>query len=136
MLYVQKGTEKREVISKTLFNAFCDNFSDKLFSDEKMFLSINIDWTDHHLGRGLIACLDNDTAAWVKAQAEAFSFEGQTIREWARDEFGSRVVYQGFLLQATGGVTSLKETFRPKAREPKTHFTSLEPVRLSHFTLA
>ena len=33
-------------------------------------------------------------------------------------------------------ITSLKETFRPKAREPKTHFTSLEPVRLSHFTLA
>ena len=97
MLYVQKGTEKREVISKTLFNAFCDNFSDKLFSDEKMFLSVNIDWTDHHLGRGLIACLDKDTAAWVKAQAEAFSFEGQTIRAWSRYEFGSRIVYQGFL---------------------------------------
>ena len=30
--------------------------------------------------------------------------------------------------------TSLKETFRPKAREPKTLLTSLEPVRIPHFT--
>ena len=61
------------------------------------FDRINIDWSDHHLGRGLLACTDEFTSRFIKERAEAFIFEGQTVRAWLKDEFGKTNIYQTFL---------------------------------------
>ena len=41
--------------------------------------------------------MDQYTADWIKTQAEAFNYEGQTSRAWSRNELGTRNLYQGFL---------------------------------------
>lgn len=98
LVYLQKGRERREPIAKPLFLTFMSSLQNKLWKLPKdEFDKINLDWSDHHLGRGLIACLDENSAAFVKAEAEAFNYEGQTVRAWLKDEFGIITTYQAFL---------------------------------------
>ena len=98
VLYIQRGRERRLPIKRTISEAFCEEVTAKAFDlEEDQFNKVQIAWTDHHLGRGIVICLDQYTTAWVKTQAEAFSYEGSKIRAWSQDEFGTRIVYQGFL---------------------------------------
>ena len=98
LVYIQKGQEKRETIAKPLFLAFMSKLNEDIWGlPEDQFEKINIDWSDHDLGRGLIASLDPETTAFIKKAAETFNYEGQTLRGWTRDEFGTQTVYQGFL---------------------------------------
>ena len=98
LVYIQKGREGRAAISKMLFLAFMEKLQNTIAGlPEEDFGKINIAWSDHDLGRGLVASMDQDTTAFVKREAEAFECEGQTIRGWTRNEFGTQIVYQGFL---------------------------------------
>ena len=98
LLYLQNGKERRDPIAKPLFLTFMSNLQSRMWKLPKEdFDKINLDWSDHHLGRGLIACMDENSATFVKAEAEAFNFEGQTVRAWLKDEFGTLTTYQAFL---------------------------------------
>ena len=98
LIYLQNGKEKREPIAKPLFLTFMSNLQSRMWKlPKEEFDKINLDWSDHHLGRGLIACMDENSATFVKAEAEAFNFEGQTVRAWLKDEFGTLTTYQAFL---------------------------------------
>ena len=98
LVYIQKGHERRETITKPLFLAFMAKLNETIWNlPENEFEKINIAWSDHDLGRGLIAAMDNETTAFVKKAAETFNHEGQTVRGWTRDEFGIQIIYQGFL---------------------------------------
>ena len=98
LVYIQKGQQRREPIGQPLFLAFMEYLDNQVWSlNPETFKSIRIDWSDHHLGRGLVACLDAATAAFVKLKAESFIHEGITVRGWSRDEFGTQIVFQGFL---------------------------------------
>ena len=98
LIYLQKGKERREPIAKPLFLTFMSNLQSRMWKLPKVeFDMINLDWSDFHLGRGLIACMDENSATFVKAEAEAFNFEGQTVRAWLKDEFGTLTTYQAFL---------------------------------------
>ena len=98
LVYIQKGQQRREPIGQPLFLAFMQYLDDQVWNlNPETFNTINIDWSDHHLGRGLVACLDDATAAFVKTKAESFEHEGNTVRGWSRDEFGPQIVFQGFL---------------------------------------
>ena len=98
LTYVQKGRERRDPITKALFLTFMSSLQSGIWKMPKPeFDRINIDWSDHHLGRGLIACTDEFTSRFIKERAEAFIFEGQTVRAWLKDEFGKTNIYQTFL---------------------------------------
>ena len=98
LIYLQYGKEKREPIAKPLFLTFMSNLQSRMWKlPKEEFDKINLDWSDHHLGRGLIACMDENSATFVKAEAEAFNYEGQTVRAWLKDEFGTLTTYQAFL---------------------------------------
>ena len=98
LIYLQYGKEKREPIAKPLFLTFMSSLQSRMWKlPKEEFDKINLDWSDHHLGRGLIACMDENSATFVKAEAEAFNYEGQTVRAWLKDEFGTLTTYQAFL---------------------------------------
>ena len=98
LTYVQKGHKRRDPITKALFLTFMSSLQSGIWKMPKPeFDRINIDWSDHHLGRGLIACTDEFTSRFIKERAEAFIFEGQTVRAWLKDEFGKTNIYQTFL---------------------------------------
>ena len=98
LLYVQRGREKRLPLPKKIWEMFSDALMQHLVSmDPDDVTKINIDWNDHHLGRGIICCLDSKTTAWVKAFADSFNYEGETLRAWSRMEFGKRTIFAGFL---------------------------------------
>ena len=98
LVYIQKGRLRREPITKALFLAFMTKLQSKLWVlPKEEFEKVNIDWSDHHLGRGLVACMDQETAAFVKAEAETFEHESSTVRAWLKDEFGVHTMYQAFL---------------------------------------
>ena len=98
ILYVQRGKEKREPLPNSIWEVFIKQIMKTLMSmDVAVIQNVNIGWMDHKLGRGIICCLDSQTTAWVKAQAESFNHEGFTIRAWSRNEFGKRIIFQGFL---------------------------------------
>ena len=109
VLYVQNGNIRREPITKALFGAFMAWLQSTIveISERPMIVELDPDdnllwvpdlaWSSHHLGRGIVACNDEKTTAWVKTQAESFNSEGKTIRAWSRNEFGCQTVYQGFL---------------------------------------
>ena len=98
LVYIQQGQQRREPIGQPLFLAFMEFLDNQVWSlNPEKFNLIKIDWSDHHLGRGLVACLDAGTAAFVKEKAESFNHEGKTVRGWSRDEFGTQIVFQGFL---------------------------------------
>ena len=98
LVYVQKGRERREPIPKGLFLAFMTRLHYNMWNlPAEEFDKINIDWSDHHLGRGLVACMDEESTAYVKAQADTFQHEGDFVRAWLRHEFGIQTTYQGFL---------------------------------------
>ena len=103
LTYVQKGRERRDPITKALFLTFMSSLQSGIWKMPKPeFDRINIDWSDHHLGRGLIACTDEFTSRFIKERAEAFIFEGQTVRAWLKDEFGKTNIYQTFLHNQCG----------------------------------
>ena len=98
ILYIQLGREKRDILPKAVWEAFADGLTKALLSmDPKLVATLNIEWMDYHLGRGIIACSDLKTTAWLKGLAEAFNHEGSTVRAWSRNEFGIRTIFQGFL---------------------------------------
>ena len=98
LVYIQKGRERREPIAKGLFLAFMSKLQTNMWDLPKLeFEKINIDWSDHHLGRGIVACLDEETTAFVKKEADIFQKEDETVRAWLRHEFGKQTTYQGFL---------------------------------------
>ena len=98
ILYVQLGREKREILPKAIWENFAEGLTKALLNmDVKDVASIGIEWMDYHLGRGIIACSDVKTSAWLKNLAQAFNHEGSTVRAWSRNEFGVRTVYSGFL---------------------------------------
>ena len=108
VLYIQNGHIRREPITKALFGAFMAWLQSTIIEiserpvveldpDENLLWVPDLAWSSHHLGRGIVACNDEKTTAWVKTQAESFNSEGKTIRAWSRNEFGCQVVYQGFL---------------------------------------
>ena len=98
LVYVQRGRERRLPIPKGLFMAFMTRLHYNMWNlENEEFKKINIDWSDHHLGRGLIACMDVDSTAYVKRQADTFVKEGETVRAWLKHEFGKQTTYQGFL---------------------------------------
>ena len=52
------------------------------------FEKINIDWTDYHLGCGLVACMDLESIAYVKQKAHTFQKGSETVRAWLKHKFG------------------------------------------------
>lgn len=103
-LYVQKGTERREAISRPHFDAFCKAVYNKRlklsFEENSKF---TIDWVLYKDGYGIFACADKQTAEWVKTLAADFQFpsgkEGEFFktRGWNRWERGEALVFHGFL---------------------------------------
>ena len=99
LVYIQKGHERREPITMPLFLAFMVKLNETIWAlPEDEFEKVNIAWSDHALGRGLIASMDPETTVFVKKAAETFNHEGKTIRGWTRDEFGIQIIYQGWLI--------------------------------------
>ena len=97
-LYVQKGTEKREPISKRFFAQFQKEIwlnKTKLKPSESH--KIKIKWVSWRNGYGIIAALDEFTHEWIKDLASKFEFESQKCRAWARWERPEATVVRGFL---------------------------------------
>ena len=90
--------DKRSRISKKHFNAFVAHYNRVVgnFSVEEEDL-INIEFTHHEDGIGVVACGDSHTLQFIKKEALSFIYEKKTIRAWARWERGSAMVYHGFL---------------------------------------
>ena len=118
-LYVQKGNERREAISKPHFDAFC-----KMVYKTRLKLSFEenskliIEWVLYKDGYGIFACVDKQTAEWVKTLAADFLFpnpsgkEGEPFktRAWNRWERGEALVFHGFL----HGPVWKDRSFKPK----------------------
>ena len=103
-LYVQKGIERREAISKPHFDAFCKAvYKARLKLSFEENSKLIIDWVLYKDGYGIFACADKQTAEWVKTQAADFLFpsgkEGEPFktRGWSRWERGEAIVFHGFL---------------------------------------
>ena len=103
-LYVQKGKERREPISKLHFEAFCKAvYKARLKLSFEENSKLIIDWVLYKDGYGIFACADKVTAEWVKALAADFLFpsgkEGEKFqtRGWNRWERGEALVFHGFL---------------------------------------
>ena len=98
LIYIQKGRHHREPIQKLHYDAFIDNLLDHIMEMKvDQFAKINIDWHGWGLGRGIVACLDPETAAFVKACASKFTINGLSFRGWLKTEFGTRIIYSGRL---------------------------------------
>ena len=97
-LYVQQGQLKREPITKAHFSAF-----EKQLWKERLRLSpednakIIIDFVTHHQGYGVVACVNHETAQWVRKVASGFKFGPTLTRAWARWERTEAHVYSAFL---------------------------------------
>ena len=97
LVYIQKGHERREPITMPLFLAFMVKLNETIWAlPEDEFEKVNIAWSDHALGRGLIASMDPETTVFVKKAAETFNHEGQTVRGWTRDQFGIQKYIKDF----------------------------------------
>ena len=97
-LYVQKGTERREPISKKFFAQFQKEIwlnKTKLKPSESH--RIKIKWVSWRNGYGIIAALDEYTQEWIKVLACKFELESQKCRAWARWERPEATVVRGFL---------------------------------------
>ena len=102
ILYIQKGQERREPLPSKIWEIFAKGLMTKIMGmDPELACEIDIEWMDHKLGRGIIACNDSKTTDWVKTLSESFSYEGFTLRAWSRNEFGKRIICQGFLHNKT-----------------------------------
>ena len=98
ILYIQRGSEKRERISKAHFNAFEEHlWNERLNLSPEQNAKITIDWVLHRGDYGIVATMDSHSAAIVKNIAAGFLFEGESTRGWARWERGTAWVYNGFL---------------------------------------
>ena len=98
LVYIQKGTERREPIQKAHFDAFIDDLLQnimKLPSEQSSL--IEIDWHGWGLGRGVIACLNPKSASYVKKIASDFSIRDLKFRAWSKNEFGKREIFSGRL---------------------------------------
>ena len=97
-LYVQKGTTKREPISKAHFTAF-----EKFLWKERFKLSqednekIVIDFVAHSNGYGIVACVNQTSSNWVKKVTQGFKHGGEGTRAWSRWERSSAVIFSGWL---------------------------------------
>ncbi len=98
MLYIYESQNERKPCGKPLFDAFMGELYRRLGKrDEYGAEQVIIEWADHSLGRGNIASANQETTDWVKQQALAFHYDNKKIRAWTKDEFGTRVVYKGFV---------------------------------------
>ena len=102
-LYIQKGKERREPITRAHFKSF----EEKLFN-ARMQLSfeenqkIFIDWIAYRDGHGVVTTMDQHSAAFVKSLAADFLFqengkENVHTRGWAWWERADAWIIQGFL---------------------------------------
>ena len=98
LVYIQKGTERREPIQKAHYDLFIDYLLENIFklkADE--CAKVDIDWHGWGLGRGIVACQNPETAAFVKEVASSFKINGLSFKAWAKTEFGSRIIFSGRL---------------------------------------
>ena len=98
LVYIQKGRHKREPIQKLHYDAFIDYLLDHIMEMKvDQCAKVNIDWHGWGLGRGLVACLNTETASFVKEVASKFTINGLSFRAWLKTEFGTRIIYFGRL---------------------------------------
>ena len=98
LLYIQKGTERREPIQKVHYDAFIEYLLESIFNMKaEESAKVQIDWHGWGLGRGIVACLTPETASFVKEVASSFKFNGLLFKAWGKNEFGSRVLFSGRL---------------------------------------
>ena len=98
LVYLQKGTLRREPISKAHYDAFMENLLENIMKmPTEQAANIQIDWHGWGLGRGVIACLNPDSAIFVKKIASEFSIRDLKFRAWSKTEFGKREIFSGRL---------------------------------------
>ena len=89
LIYVQSGTERREPIEKSDFETFFQFLiekSEELPLDE--LRELNVEWYGFGLKRGLVGCLDQHTADFVKKIASQFTIGDRKFRGYSPTEFG------------------------------------------------
>ena len=100
-LYIQKGKERREPITRAHFKSFEENlFNARMqlsFEDNQ---KINIDWIAYRDGHGVVTTMDQHSAAFVKGLAAEFQFKTESgtvhTRGWSRWERSDQWVIQAF----------------------------------------
>ena len=102
LVYIQKGTERREPIQKLHYDSFIEYLLNTIMEmkvDEGA--KVDIDWHGWGLGRGIVACLNPETATFVKEVASSFKINGLSFKAWRKTEFGSRTIFTGRLAGVT-----------------------------------
>ena len=85
LLFVQRGTARRLGIRKGHFAAFEENiWKIRVALPAEENEKILIEWVSWTGGCGLIAADDAHSAAWIKIQAAALIYEGESCRAWSR----------------------------------------------------
>ena len=98
LVYIQKGRHHREPIQKLHYDAFIDYLLDHIMEMKvDQCAKVDIDWHGWGLGRGLVACLNPETASFVKEVASKFTINGLSFRAWRKTELGNRVIFSGRL---------------------------------------
>jgi hypothetical protein len=98
LVYIQKGRHHREPIQKLHYDAFIDYLLDHIMEMKvDQCAKVDIDWHGWGLGRGLVACLNPETASFVKEVASKFTINGLLFKGWLKTEFGTRIIYSGRL---------------------------------------
>lgn len=98
LVYIQKGRDRREPIQKLQYDAFIDYLLDHIMEMKvDQGAKVDIDWHGWGLGRGLVACLNKETASFVKEVASKFTINGLSFRAWGKTEFGDRTIFSGHL---------------------------------------
>ena len=98
LVYIQKGIERREPIQKVHYDAFIDYLLENVVNMKaEESAKVEIAWHGWGLGRGIVACQTPQTAAFVKEVTSSFKISGLLFKAWAKNEFGSRVLFSGRL---------------------------------------
>ena len=98
LVYLQASKTRREKISFKEFETFME-FYEKYYillpMEERS--KVNLDWSDYHMGRGLLAACDQPTAQFIKELADHFTIGERVFKGWLKTEFGDRYTYQMWL---------------------------------------
>ncbi|MCP3928584.1 MAG: hypothetical protein GY705_05725 [Bacteroidetes bacterium] len=113
LVYIQKGSERREPILKAHYDAFMENLLENIMKiPTDQAANIQIDWHGWGLGRGVIACLNPQSANFVKKIASEFTIRDLKFRAWSKHEWGKREIFSGRLPGVTWKSRKPVETLR------------------------
>ena len=94
LVYIQKGRDRREPIQKLQYHAFIDYLLDHIVEMKvEQGAKVDIDWH----GWGLVACLNLETASFLKEVARKFTINELLFRAWGKTEFENRTIFSGHL---------------------------------------